>query len=265
MRRTIPLAFVLLLPQAMTAQDRPTGRFYATRSEAVGQNGMAATSHPTATQVALDILKAGGTAVDAAIAANAILCVGEPTGSGIGGDLFAIVWDQKQQRLFGLNGSGRSPKDLTLAQLRRVLKEKGETRIPKRGALPVSVPGCVDGWFTLHKRFGKLPMQKVLAPAAGYARDGIVIPQVIAHYWKLNVDVLEDYPHFKEVFLPWGRPPKAGVERNSALSSRNCSSKVQRACSSRCNTNRSFSVTAIFYPRLGTVNTPVRLNELIGP
>ena len=148
--------------------DRITGRVFATRSEVLARSGMAATSQPLATQVALDILKQGGSAIDAAIAANATLGLMEPTGSGIGGDLFAIVWDAKTRKLYGLNASGRSPYGLTLD----VFKNRGLKSIPPYGPLPVTIPGCVDGWFELHERFGKLPMSQVLAPAIRYAKEG---------------------------------------------------------------------------------------------
>ncbi|MCK5169945.1 MAG: gamma-glutamyltransferase, partial [Bacteroidales bacterium] len=130
----------------MCAQDRITGKTFATRSEVIAKHGMAATSQPLATQVALDILKKGGNAIDAAIAANATLGLMEPTGNGMGGDLFAIIWDAKTQKLYGLNASGRSPKSLSL----EYFKENGLEKIPSHGALPVSVPGCVDGWFEMH-------------------------------------------------------------------------------------------------------------------
>lgn len=201
-------AFALLTCAAReaTAADRVTGHAFATRSEVLATHGMAATSQPLATQVALDILKAGGTAVDAAIAANAALGLMEPTGNGIGGDLFAIVWDPKTQRLYGLNGSGRSPQSLTLAELRG----RGLTHIPPRGPLPVSVPGCVDGWFELHARFGKLPMRRVLAPAIGYARDGFPMTELIAYYWDRSVPLLSPYPGFKEQFTLDGHAPRKG-------------------------------------------------------
>ncbi|MCH8242773.1 MAG: gamma-glutamyltransferase, partial [Planctomycetes bacterium] len=148
-------ALVLLAPRGAVSYggDRITGRAFVTRSEVIARHGMAATSQPLATQVAIDILKKGGTAIDAAIAANACLGLMEPTGSGIGGDLFAIVWDAKSQKLHGLNASGRSPYGLTL----QYFKDRGLERIPPIGPLPISVPGCVDGWFALHKKFGKLP------------------------------------------------------------------------------------------------------------
>ncbi len=177
---------------------------------------MAATSQPLATQVALDILKQGGSAVDAAIAANALLGLVEPTGNGIGGDLFAIVWDAESESLHGLNASGRSPKNLSLEWFR----ENGYESIPARGALPVSVPGTVDGWFELHERFGKLSMDKILEPTIQYARDGFPVTEVIAHYWRLNAEVLADYPNFAEVYMPGGEPPAKGdIFKNPHLAS----------------------------------------------
>ena len=201
--------FLYPVPQA-TAGDRLSGHSFATRSEVIAQHGMAATAQPLATQAALDILKAGGTAIDAAIAANAVLGVVEPTGCGIGGDLFAMVWDASSGKLYGLNGSGRSPKSLTLAQLRARLEQDGLERIPARGALPVSVPGAVDGWFELHARFGKLPMATVLAPAIAAARDGFPVTEVVAYYWALNAKVLAGYPNFATTFLPHGKAPTKG-------------------------------------------------------
>jgi len=172
------------------AQDRITGHSFATRSEVIAQNGMAATSHPLATQVAIDVLKSGGSAIDAAIAANAVLGLMEPTGCGIGGDLFAIVWDAKTQKLHGLNASGRSPKDLTL----EYFKENNLTKVPSYGPLPVTVPGAVDGWFELHKKFGNLPMDKVLEPAITYAREGFPVTELIAYYMQRSAYVLGKYP-----------------------------------------------------------------------
>ncbi len=153
MKKYLLTSLSLLLVLSLFAQDRITGLNFATRSEVIAQNGMACTSQPLATQAALDILKAGGNAIDAAIAANAVLGLVEPTGNGMGGDLFAIVWDAGTKKLYGLNASGRSPYDLTLDYF----KENGYERIPSYGPLPVSVPGCVDGWFELHNKFGQLP------------------------------------------------------------------------------------------------------------
>jgi gamma-glutamyltranspeptidase/glutathione hydrolase len=196
--------------------DRITGRSFATRSEVIARNGMAATSQPLATQAALEILRAGGSAVDAAIAANAMLALSEPTGCGLGGDLFAIVWDESTRKLHGLNASGRSPATLTLEEFQR----RKLTSIPPLGPLPVSVPGCVDGWFELHRRFGKLPMAAVLAPAIRYAREGFPVSELIAHYWERNGERLKDYENFAATFLPDGRAPRTGeLFRNPLLAS----------------------------------------------
>ena len=209
----VVLVAALLIGPA-PAYDRVTGRTFASRSEVIAVSGMAATSHPLATQVALDILKAGGSAVDAAIAANATLGLMEPTGCGIGGDLFAIVWDPKTRRLHGLNGSGRSPASLSLEEFRRL----GLKKIPPHGPLPVTVPGTVDGWFELHKRFGRLKMEAVLAPAIGYARDGFPLTELIAYYWDLSVPLLGKWPGFNDIFAPGGRAPGKGeVFSNPAL------------------------------------------------
>jgi gamma-glutamyltranspeptidase/glutathione hydrolase len=186
--------------------DRITGRAFATRSEVISKHCMAATSQPLATQVALEIMRDGGSAVDAAIAANAMLAFLEPTGSGLGGDLFAIVWDASTQRLYGLNASGRSPRALTLEEFAK----KGITKIPERGPLPVTVPGCVDGWFELHERFGKLAMRDVLAPAIAQAREGAPVSELIAWYWAKGAEKLASYPGFVETFLPAGHPPAKG-------------------------------------------------------
>ncbi|MEJ2159887.1 MAG: gamma-glutamyltransferase [Chromatiales bacterium] len=194
--------------------DRQGDDPFASRSEVIAPHGMAATSQPLATQIALDILKAGGSAVDAAIAANAALGLMEPTGCGIGGDLFAIVWDGTAKRLHGLNASGRSPRALSLEYFR----EQGLERIPERGPLPVSVPGAVDGWFELHARFGRLPMEELLAPAIAYARNGFPVTEVIAWHWARNAKILQGYPGFAEVFMPAGKAPAKGeVFRNPRL------------------------------------------------
>lgn len=187
-------------------QDRITGRQFATRSEVIAQHGMACTSQPLATQTAIDILKAGGSAIDAAIAADAVLGLTEPTGSGIGGDLFAIIWDAKTRKLYGLNASGRSPKSLT----RKILLEKGLKSIPSQGPLPVSVPGCVDGWFELHQKFGRLQMKQILSGAISYARYGFPVSEVIAYYMGSNSRSLQQFPNFKETYMPDGKSPKKG-------------------------------------------------------
>ncbi|WMO14901.1 gamma-glutamyltransferase [Pseudoalteromonas piscicida] len=198
---------------AALAYDRITGKAFASRSEVIATQGMAATSQPLATQVAIEVLKQGGSAIDAAIAANAMLGLVEPTGCGIGGDLFAIVWDAKQQKLFGLNASGRSPKSLSLAKL----QQQGDT-IPSYGPLPVSVPGAVDGWFELHNKFGKLPMKQLLQPSIDYARSGFPVSELIAYYMQRSVSAREQYTGFKEVFMPEGEMPKKGeIFKNPAL------------------------------------------------
>ncbi|NMB83513.1 MAG: gamma-glutamyltransferase [Ignavibacteria bacterium] len=205
MKKIIP--FILIAVCSINlAQDRITGKKFATRSEVIAKHGMAATSQPLATQVALDILKKGGSAIDAAIAANACLGLMEPTGSGIGGDLFAIVWSAKDKKLFGLNASGRSPYSLTL----EYFKKNNIKRIPALGPLPVSVPGCVDGWFELHKKFGKLPMTEILAPAIKYAREGFPVSELISYYWQRNAQSLKRFPGFEEIFMKNGKGPEKG-------------------------------------------------------
>src|SRR5262245_59242025 len=221
-RRTLletTLAVVLAMTmEGSVAGPRPSGSLVPTRSEVIATHGMAANSHPLASQVALDVLKRGGTAVDAAIAANATIGLMEPTGNGVGGDLFAIVWDAKTKKLYGFNRSGRSPASLTLAKLREELRKAGAKTIPPRGPLPVSVPGTVDGWFELHGRFGKLPMRELLAPAISYARNGFPVSEVIAEGWKRNARVLEQYPNFRETYMPGGKTPAKGeVFRNPLL------------------------------------------------
>ena len=205
----IAIVAILFGISPVIAQDRITGRQFATRSEVIAKSGMAATSQPLATQIAIDILRRGGSAVDAAIAANAALGLMEPTGNGIGGDLFAIVWSNEDQQLFGLNASGRSPKSLTFEKLQSLIGEGEGKKIPAHGPLPVSVPGCVDGWFELHKKFGKLPMKEVLAPAIGYANDGFPVSELIAHYWNRSKS-LSKYPGFSATFLVDGKAPQKG-------------------------------------------------------
>jgi gamma-glutamyltranspeptidase / glutathione hydrolase len=207
-------AAVFLIPVLVFSQDRVTGRDFATRSEVIAQFGMAATSQPLATQAAIDILKKGGNAIDAAIAANAVLGVVEPTGCGVGGDLFAIIWSAEKQKLYGLNASGRSPRSLKLDYL----KNQGYTTIPSTGPLPVSVPGCVDGWFEMHDMFGNLPMRDILQPAINYARDGFPVSEVIAYYLERNTQALKDFPNIKETYMPGGKTPSKGeIFRNPRL------------------------------------------------
>jgi gamma-glutamyltranspeptidase/glutathione hydrolase len=188
------------------AGDRITGQAFATRSEVIAPHGMVATSQPLATQIGLDVLKKGGTAIDAAIAANAALGLMEPVSNGVGGDLFAIVWDAKTKKLYGYNGSGRSPKSLTL----KWFQDHDYKAIPPLGPLPVNVPGCVDAWFALHDRFGKLPMKDLLSPTIGYAREGFPLSELIAYYWQTSVPRLSKFPGFTEQFTRDGKAPAKG-------------------------------------------------------
>ena len=216
MAKIFPILFFIFIPGALFSQDRITGRDFATRSEVIARNGMAATSHPLATQVALDILKKGGNAIDAAIAANAVLCVVEPTGAGIGGDIFALIWSGDKDKLYGLNGSGRSPRSLKM----EYFMENGYDFIPSYGPLPVSVPGCVDGWFEMNEMFGRLPMKDILQPAINYARDGFPVTEVIAYALSKNTELLKDYPNIKEVYMPGGKSPAKGeIFKNPQLAS----------------------------------------------
>lgn len=200
------LMLVVLMGTWAQAQDRLTGETFTTRSEILAQNGMAATSQPLATQVALDILKKGGSAMDAAIAANAVLGLVEPASCGIGGDVFAIVWSAEEQKLYGLNGSGRAPQSLTIDYF----MDKGLSYVPFYGPLPVSVPGCVDGWFTLHEKFGRLPMEDILQPAMDYGNNGFPVSEVIAYEMASSYEALKDQPGFAQTYMPKGRPPVKG-------------------------------------------------------
>ncbi|NRB54040.1 MAG: gamma-glutamyltransferase [Saprospiraceae bacterium] len=200
------LYFFIFLCFMAQGQDRLTGQTFATRSEVLAQNGMAATSQPLATQVALDILKKGGSAMDAAIAANAVLGLVEPASCGIGGDIFAIVWDAKTEKLYGFNGSGRSPKSLD----RDYFVERNMDYIPFTGPLPVSVPGCVDGWFEMHKKFGKLEMKDILHPAIEYARNGFPVSEVIAYEMSTSTARRRNLPGFAETYMPGGSAPRKG-------------------------------------------------------
>lgn len=195
----------------LQAADRVTGEMHATRSEVIAPNAMAATSQPLATQIALDIMKSGGNAIDAAIAANAALGLMEPTGSGIGGDLYAIIWHEKTQRLYGLNASGRSPKALTYDKLQTELQKLERDTLPPYGMLPISVPGAVDGWFEMHSKFGSMSMSKVLQPAINYAENGFPVSELIAYYWNLSVPRLSpQVGSFSETFTIDGEAPREG-------------------------------------------------------
>jgi gamma-glutamyltranspeptidase/glutathione hydrolase len=211
---TLSLLFTFDLP----AQDRLSGKPFATRSEVIAKNGMAATNHPIATQVAIDILKQGGSAIDAAIAANAFLGFADPAMNGIGGDMFAMVWSAKDKKLYGLNASGKSPRNLKL----EYFTSRKMTGIPASGALPVTVPGCVDGWFGLHEKFGKLNFENLMAPAIWYSREGIAVTEEIAEMMDyLERDLIrsyglpqsfqwEDLPHFSKLYRKNGQFPDKG-------------------------------------------------------
>ncbi|MDQ8190125.1 gamma-glutamyltransferase [Roseibacillus persicicus] len=199
------------LTATLSAQiDRVASQSFATRAEVIAQNGMVATSHPLAAQIGLDILKSGGNAIDAAIATNAALGLMEPTGCGIGGDLFAIVWNASDQKLYGLNASGRSPLGLSYDQLRGELDQLATDTIPSLGVLPVSVPGTVDGWYELHKKFGSKPMPDILAPAIRYAEEGFPLTELIAHYWKYGAAFKKVPGNAYETWIPNGVAPRKG-------------------------------------------------------
>ena len=199
-------ALIIFYPFNLFSQDRITGEMFSTRSEVISQNGMVATSHPLASQIGIDILQNGGNAIDAAIAANAALGLMEPTGNGIGGDLFAIVWIEKEKKLYGLNASGRSPENLTL----EYFKENNFKSIPAYGPLPVSVPGCVDGWFELHDKFGKISMANILSPTIKYAEDGFPVSELVSYYMKVASNNFQEYPNFKETYYLNDSTPKKG-------------------------------------------------------
>jgi gamma-glutamyltranspeptidase / glutathione hydrolase len=197
--RALQLVFAVLASVyaalSLDAQiDRVTGKNFATRSEVLGTHGMVCTSVPAATQVGLDILKRGGSAADAAIAANATLGLMEPVSNGIGGDLFAIVYSAKENKLYGINGSGRSPLDLSYDQMKAELGKLHRETIPPLGMLPISVPGCVDAWAELHKKFGKLKLSDDLAPAIQYAEEGFPVTDLIAYYWAFGPRLYKGLP-----------------------------------------------------------------------
>lgn len=194
--------------------SRPARSPHGSRSEVIAPHGMVAASHPLAAQVGIDILKAGGNAFDAAVAVNATLGLVEPHMNGVGGDLFAIVWDAKTERLYGLNATGRAPYEIN----RRVLTRQGLERMPGNGPLTWTVPGAVDGWDQLLKRFGTMSFAQVLAPAIDYARDGFPVSEVISRDWARNARALAEWPTTAATYLPGGRAPHVGeVFRNPGL------------------------------------------------
>ena len=212
MKNKIFLLYLLL--SAVFAYDRITGLPFASRSEVIAENGMAATSHPLATQTAIQVLKDGGNAIDAAIAANAVLGLVEPTGCGIGGDLFAIVWDAKSQKLYGLNSSGPAPYDMNIDFIR----EQGLEKIPAYGPLPVTVPGAVAGWTALHKKFGNKKFNSLFKSAISYAENGFPVSELVAYYLEGSADRFKDYPNFSDIWMKNGKTPNKGeVFKNKEL------------------------------------------------
>jgi len=221
-----PLSFglfaLLIVDLRLNSQiDRITGKNFATRSEVLALHGMVCTSVPAATQVGIDILKRGGSAVDAAIAANATLGLMEPVSNGIGGDLFAIVYSAKENKLYGINGSGRSPLGLSYDQMKAELAKLHRETIPPTGMLPISVPGTVDAWAELHKRFGKLKLSDDLAPAIRYAEDGFPVTELIAYYWAFGPRLYKGVPGaFLDTYTLDGKgrtPAKGDIFKNPAL------------------------------------------------
>ncbi len=212
--KNILFLIAIILSLKSYSQDRITGQLFSTRSEVIAENGMIATSHPLATQVGIDILKSGGNAVDAAIAANATIGLMEPTGNGIGGDLFAIIWIEKDKKLYGLNASGKSPENLTLD----FFKKNEMTEIPAYGPLPVSVPGCVDGWFEMHEKFGNISMEKILQPAIDYAENGFPVTELVSYYMDIANKNFYNYPNFKETYhINKSTPKKGQIFKNKDL------------------------------------------------
>ena len=194
--------------------SRPARSPHGSRSEVVAPHGMVAASQPLAAQVGLDVLKAGGNAVDAAVAVNAVLGLVEPHMNGVGGDLFALVWDAGTEKLYGLNATGRAPYQIS----RETLVRQGHTRMPGSGPLTWTVPGAVDGWHELLERFGTLDLAEVLAPAIAYARDGFPVSEIIQRQWAAAALALAQWPDSAATYLPDGRPPRVGeVFRNPQL------------------------------------------------
>jgi len=194
--------------------SRPARSPHGSRSEVIAPHGMVAASHPLAAQVGIDILKSGGNAIDAAVAVNAVLGLVEPHMNGVGGDLFAIVWDNDTQQLYGLNATGRSPYEIN----RQVFARQNLDRVPGTGPLTWTVPGAVDGWDQLLTRFGTMGFPEVLAPAIAYARDGFPVSEIIQGQWAASEDSLAQWPTSAATYLPNGRPPAVGeVFKNPGL------------------------------------------------
>ena len=204
------------------AGDRPAGASFATRSAAMGCNGAAGSAQPIATQAAIAMLRRGGSAADAAVAMNACLGFLEPTSSGMGGDCYAMIWDPKLAKVVGLAGSGRSPKGLSLETVRARAKNNA---LPALGAVSVSVPGALDGWWTLHQRYGKLPWKELFGPAIDLATHGAPVPQIIGYYIYRNIKAfvrpgsgVEETANALHTYAPNGQAPREGdVFRNPDL------------------------------------------------
>jgi len=199
--------------------DREAGNLISTRSEVIAERGMVATSQPLATQVGLQILRNGGNAIDAAIGANAAMGLMEPTGNGIGGDLFAIIWHEESGQLYALNASGRSPMGLSYDRLMTILDDMDSDDIPAYDLLSVSVPGAVDGWFEMHERFGSTPMDEILSEPIWYAENGFPVSEAISASWRRSASFLSGQPGaFEETFTIDGRGPDKGeIFRNPDL------------------------------------------------
>ncbi len=202
----LKVLITLFIALEINSYDRITGLDFASRSEVLSSNGMAATSHPLATQTALSVLQRGGNAIDAAIAANAVLGLMEPTGCGIGGDLFAIVWSEKENKLFGLNSSGPAPKNISIS----ILEDKNLKQIPPYGPLPITVPGAVAGWAELSNKFGILPFEDLFTDAINFAENGFPVTEVVAYYLELSSQLFKDYKNFSKVWMPNGKTPQKG-------------------------------------------------------
>ena len=216
---TFLLASLALPHQSLAQIDREAGNLISTRSEVIAERGMVATSQPLATQVGLQILRNGGNAIDAAIGANAATGLMEPTGNGVGGDLFAIIWHEESGQLYALNASGRSPQNLSYDELIEILGEQGDDSIPPYDLLSVSVPGAVDGWFEMHERFGSASMDEILSEPIWYAENGFPVSEAISAGWQRSVPFLSRQPGaFEETFSIDGEGPQKGeIFRNPDL------------------------------------------------
>jgi gamma-glutamyltranspeptidase/glutathione hydrolase len=197
----VVLSLMIIIAEPLSAQDRSYGR-----SMVISDGGIVATSHTLASQAGAQILAHGGSAMDAAIAANAVLGVTEPMMNGVGGDLFLLYWDAKGGKLYGLNASGWAPRGLSIDYL----KQKGTMQMPQAGVDSVTVPGTVDGWAKAHARFGRLPWKDLFTPAIYFAEHGYPVPELIHDFWEGDAQALKQTPEAERVFLPGGRVPELG-------------------------------------------------------